>query len=441
MRRLGSAVALAVLLATACGKDSGSAAAAPPPQAPPSADPNAPTTTEPAPQPSPQPAPSPAPAPSPEPGAAPTTATPSAPAGPTIRWAASTPGVFWVGMDDAGARWSAADLRSTGRSVVRLERRDRDGELLGATELSYRGTGYRFTAAVTPGGEPLVAGASSCFGDPACLDSVDVGGATVRGSFVAKLGTDGGVRWVRPLDGFLVGADAGGGAALGWSRRDGSSTSYLVAKLDPAGNPVWRREITSLLALRLARTGDLLATGCYQGDRSLLAGIACHDGVVAARLAPAGAPRWTAHADGYWPVIDSTADGSEYAVARGGSPAFVMTALSPDGRVRFTRQLGAGLFANQRGDALVVAAAANGPVAVGGYGYFNDGSGTNPTRAVLLGFDAAGSATFTDTLAGVSQPSAMVYGADGELLLAFPGGSLDAPGGRVEGPMVVELTP
>ncbi len=59
---------------------------------------------------------------------------------------------------------------------------------------------------------------------------------------------------------------------------------------------------------------------------------------------------------------------------------------------------------------------------------------------MLLGFDAAGNATFTHEPAW-QQPTAMVYGADGELLLAVPGGGIDAPAGHVDGPALVELTP
>lgn len=53
---------------------------------------------------------------------------------------------------------------------------------------------------------------------------------------------------------------------------------------------------------------------------------------------------------------------------------------------------------------------------------------------------AVGSATFSD-VAPFGQPSAMVYGADGELLVAVPAGGVDAPGGHLDGGAVVGLRP
>jgi hypothetical protein len=337
-------------------------------------------------------------------------------------------------MDDAGARWSAAVVRSPG--VLRLEKRDRGGALLWSGEWGFQGD-YRFSAAVTPGGEALFAASSACDGDAGCGDTLSFpGGASpAHGSAVVRLRADGTVRWVRPLSGALVGADAAGCAAVGWSQPVGS-TSYLVVKLDADGNTRWSREITSLLSLRLDRTGDLLAVGCYQDDRFLLDGIPCQRGVTAARLAGDGTTRWSAGGvDGYWPVIDTTADGSGYAVTR----AFTLTALAPDGALRWSRKIGESpRFANQRGDAVAVAAAASGAVAVAGF----EGRPTPAhfTPAVLLGFDASGNPTFVDE-APFDQPSAMVYGADGELLVAVPGGGVDAPGGHVDGAAVIELTP
>jgi hypothetical protein len=336
-------------------------------------------------------------------------------------------------MDDASARWIAANVSA--RSVLRLEKRDGAGQLLWSGEWSYRGS-YVFTAAVTPGGEPLFAADAECSGaDPTCGASIDVVGATHRGSTVVRLGSDGAVRWVLPLSGRLLGADADGGTALGWSKAS-ASPAQLVLKLNANGDTVWSREIASLLSLRLARTGDVLATGCYQGDQFLLAGIPCKDGVVAAQLASDGTTRWTAHVDGYWPTIDSTADGSEYAATFGGNP-FALTSLSASGATRWTRQVGRDFFANQRGEALVIAAAASGPVAVAGYTFAKDASGT----LAVLGFDGAANPTFTLTLPGVLPAVAMVYGAEGALLVAAPGSSLDAPGGHVDGAMVVELAP
>jgi hypothetical protein len=217
----------------------------------------------------------------------------------------------------------------------------------------------------------------------------------------------------------LVGADADGGTALGWSNAS-ASPAQLVLKLDANGDTVWSREIASLLELRLARTGDVLATGCYQFDRFLLAGIPCKDGMVAAQLASDGSTRWTAHVDGFWPTIDSTADGSEYAVALGGRP-FALTSLSASGTTRWTRQIGQDFFANQRGEGLVIAAAANGSVAVAGYTFAKDASGTLHSILAILGFDGAGNPTRTLTLPGVLPAVAMVYGAEGALLVAAPG--------------------
>jgi hypothetical protein len=337
-------------------------------------------------------------------------------------------------MDDAGARWSAAVVRS--RGALRLEKRDRGGALLWSGEWGFQGD-YRFSAAVTPGGEALFAASSGCDGDPGCADALSFSGgaAPVRGSAVVRLGTGGEVRWVRRLSGVLAGADADGGAALAGSHPTGSA-SYLAVKLDASGITRWTREITSLLSLRLDRTGDLLAVGCYQDDRSLLDGIPCQRGVTAARLAGDGTTLWsTGGLDGYWPAIDTTADGTGYAVTR----AFTLTALAPDGAVRWSRKIGESpRFGNQRGDAVAVAAAANGPVAVAGYGIHPAPGRLTP--AVILGFDAAGSPTFVDE-APFDQPSAMVYGADGELLVAVPGGGVDAPGGHVDGAVVIELTP
>jgi hypothetical protein len=340
-------------------------------------------------------------------------------------------------MDDSSARWIAANVSA--RSVLRLEKRDRAGQLLWSGEWTYRGS-YVFTAAVTPGGEPLFAATAECQGtDPTCGASIDVAGVTHAGSTVVRLGSDGSVQWARSLSGWLLGADADGGTALGWSKGSTPPTR-LILKLNAYGGIVWSREITSLLSLGLARTGDVLATGCYEGDQFLLVGIACKDGVVATQLASDGTPRWTAHVDGYWPTIDSTADGSEYAAARGGNP-FVLTSLSPSGTTRWSRQFGSAFFANQRGEGLVIAAAANGPVAVAGYTYTKDASGALNSTLAILGFDGAGNPTFTITLPGVLPAVAMVYGAEGALLVAAPGSSLDAPGGHVAGAMVVELAP
>jgi hypothetical protein len=336
-------------------------------------------------------------------------------------------------MDDSGARWVAADVRA--RSAVRLEKRDGAGNVLWSGEWSYQGR-PRFTAAVTPGGEALFAAAAECqSADPTCGVSVVISGTTYRGSTVVKLGNDGAVRWVRSLSGWLIGADADGGTALGWS--GATTVPPFAVKLNQNGDTVWSREITSLLSLRLARTGDVLATGCYQGDQFLIAGIPCN-GVVATQLGPDGTPQWTAQVGGYWPAIDSTADGSEYAASFGGSP-FLLTALSPDGNVRWTRPLGVTLFANQRGEPLIIAAAANGPVAVAGYTYTKDSSGALNSSLAIIGFDASGNPTFTVTLPGIGPATAMVYGADGALLVASPQ-AIYEPGGQMLGSMIVELS-
>jgi hypothetical protein len=341
-------------------------------------------------------------------------------------------------MDDSGARWVAADVRA--RSAVRLEKRDAAGNLLWSGEWSYQGRPL-FSAAVTPGGEPLFAATSECqTADPICAAfiSVDVSGTTYHGSIVVKLGTDGTVRWVRSISGWLIGADADGGTALGSSRAS-TPPKRLIVKLNANGDTVWSQEITSLTNFHLARTGDVLVTGCYQFDQFLIPGVPCNNGVVATQLGPDGTPRWTAHVGGYWPVIDSTADGSEYAATLGGSP-FLLTALSPDGNVRWTRPLGGTLFANERGEPLIIAAAANGPVAVAGYTYTKDPSGALNSSLAIIGRDASGNPTFTLTLPGIGPATAMVYGADGALLVASPQ-AIYEPGGQMLGSMIVELAP
>lgn len=440
MPRLARVVVALSVLAAACGKGgSSSPAAAPPPsgppptESPPTLDPTAPETTAPSPGPSPTPTPTPPP-PSPDPGGGTTTTAPTPPpSSPTVRWAASAPGVFWVGMDDAGLRWAAADVK--GRSVLRLEKRDRDGHLLAASEWSYRGT-YEFSAAVTPGGEPLLAALPRCApGDAACAPSIDLFGPRT-GGVVARLGPDLSLRWARSLSGVLIGADVDGGAALGWVQQ--GPDDYAVVKLDAGGQSLWSRQLTSLLSLRLDRTGDVFVVGCYQDDRLLVPGVPC-DGVTATRLAGRdGAPRWArGKIDGYWPEIDTTADGSGYSAGR----AFALTAFAPDGTVRWSRKFGESpKLGNQRGDPLTIAAAANGPVAVAGYNYSSPAQPAHGPHAVLLGFDAAGNATFAHEPPW-QQPTAMVYGADGALLLAVPGGGVDGPGGHVDGPALVELTP
>jgi hypothetical protein len=345
----------------------------------------------------------------------------------------ATPGVFWVSMDDTGARWSGAAVSGSDHGVLRFERRDHEGHLLWSGAWTYRGT-YDFSAAVTPGGELIFAATAPCAGaDPACGSSLFIDGEE-RGSIVVKLGTDHSTRWIRLLSGRLLGADVQGGTALGWSRPT-ASAPYVVVRLDAGGSSTWSRAITSVVALHLDRTGDVLATGCYQDDAFLLAGVPCRNGVVAAKLGPDGAVLWTNHVDGFWPGISSALDGTEYAAAWGGSP-FVLTSLSPDGALRWSRTFGGNLLANQRGDALLVAAAADGPVAIAGYAYDH-----GDPLPVLLGYDAAGSATFTREVPGAHTAVDMVFGRDGEILLAVPGGAVDAPGGHVEGGMILDLAP
>lgn len=447
------ALGLAVLFA-ACGKDA-SPAGAPPPQAPgtPAPDPRGapsdgtpgdpgaqpPPAPAPAPTPDPGPPPSSGPGPAPDPGLAPTPAAP-APRAAGVRWAVAAPGVFWVGMDDASARWSAADV--TDRSVLRLEKRDREGKLLWSGEWTYRGS-YQFTAAVTPGGEPLVAATERCgfVGAPACgTASIDLG-ATRTGSAVAKLGVDGAIRWVRPLAGRLAGADAAGASVLWESPPSGPDARRVVTKLDADGNVAWTIPDGAVTAVRLDRTGEVFLTGCYQANGfDLVPGVRCGLSLLAARLGPDGRARWAAPVPGLFPVVDTAADGRGYVAAKGGSPPFGVAALGADGTVRWTRQIGERLFANQRGEPLLVAAAANGPVAVAGYTHV-PASGRTLSLPAILGFDADGDPAWTLTPRDLFPLVGMVYGADGALLVAAPGGSVETPAGRVEGAMVVELAP
>jgi hypothetical protein len=202
-------------------------------------------------------------------------------------------------MDDSGARWAASAVRASSTSpdggVLRLQKRDRDGHVLWTGEWPYTGT-YRFWAAVSPQGEALFSALPACYPDDAsCNPSITVIGVARTGVTV-KLWPDGSVRWVR--DGaILLGADAEGGTALRTQRSAG--TTWFVVKLDADGNEEWSKEITSIASFVLDRTGDVLATGCYQDDAFLLPGIPCQNGMVAARLGHDGAPLWTAHVDGW----------------------------------------------------------------------------------------------------------------------------------------------
>jgi hypothetical protein len=342
-------------------------------------------------------------------------------------------------MDDTSARWSAADVKS--RSVVRLEKRDRDGKLLWSGEWRYAGN-YRFTAAVTPGGEPLLAALETCGfpGVPDCGSaSIDLGG-TRPGSAVAKIGTDGAIRWVRPLAGRLAGADASGASAV-FVTPTGPTARASVTKLDADGNTIWTLDAPVVSAVRLDRTGDVLLTGCYQSEGfELVPGVRCH-GLTAARLGPDGKARWGMPIPGtFLPAPDTAADGRGYVASGSGGPRSDLVALGPNGNIRWFREIGEGLFANQRGDPLFIAAAANGPVAVAGYTYVQ-APGRTLSPPAILGFDAEGNQTWTLVPRDLSSPVAMVYGADGALLVATTGGSVDTPGGHVDGATVVELAP
>jgi hypothetical protein len=366
-----------------------------------------------------------------------TPAPPPTPDRATIRWAASVPGVFWVGMDDASSRWAAA----VSDGALRLEKRDHDGRLQWTGRWAFRGS-YDFTAAVTPGGEPYFAANAPCeAADAGCGSSIDVQRTTHRGSVVVKLGTDGAVRWTRAMSGRLVGADVAGGTAVGWWRPPGTSSQH-VTKLDAGGLTMWSKQITSTLALHLDRDGNVLATGCLQDETNLVTGIPCvRSGVfVTARIARDGTPLYTSQADGSSPAISSAADGTQYAAVRGGSP-FVLYSFSPTGEVRWSRQFGANLLENQSGDPLLVAAAADGPVAVAGFGTSPPGPDGIASHPIVLGFDAGGTPTFTRKLTELAPAVAMEYGRDRELLLGVPGGLVEAPGGRVEGAMIVDLVP
>lgn len=345
--------------------------------------------------------------------------------------------MFWVGVDDQGARWSASD---TG-TALRMERRDAAGALVWSGQWGHHGGPWQLSAAVTPAGEALFSATLACDPpSPACSGAFGVPGVA-HASVVVKLRPDGTIRWARELGGGrLLGADASGGAALGWSTPPGASGPRVV-KLDADGNPVWSKAITSIVALQLDRTGRVLATGCYQGDASLLEGIPCGGGLVAAALGPDGATLWTTHVDGYWAAIAADATGAEAAAAFGGAP-FVLTSLSPEGAVRWSRPFGHGVLANQRGDPLLVAVAPGGPIAVGGYGYAPPPPGdVSASLPILLGFDAQGAAAFTCAVPGLSPATALAYGADGDLLLAVPAGSVATPAGRVEGAMIVDVAP
>jgi hypothetical protein len=253
-----------------------------------------------------------------------------------------------------------------------------------------------------------------------------------------KLAPDGAIVWARTMEGRIVGADASGGAALGWVPSGiGEPTTLSVAKLDADGGVVWRRRIGALLDLALDRAGNLLATGCYKDDPFLVEGVPCEAGVVAAKLGPDGTPLWTAHVDGTWPSIAVTADGTEYAASLGGRP-LVLTAISPEGAVRWARDF-AGI-ANGRGDPTPIAADPSGPVAVAGYAYDLTPGGEG-VFAVILGFGTDGSLAFRREYRDLDPPWSMAYGPDHEIVLAVLGGTADVGGARVEGAMIVDLAP